>query len=56
MNNDIVAYSQCEACDEQRLFLDPASCARCLSGQEPVEIDEEEEEENELAESFLSSA
>ena len=44
MGTDIVVYSQCEKCDEQGMFLDPANCARCLSGHEPAEIDEEENE------------
>jgi len=39
-----VVNSQCAACDEQTLFLDPEKCARCLSGYEPVEIEEEKDE------------
>lgn len=51
MDSDIVAYSQCEKCDEQGLFLDPENCALCLAGREPVEI---YQEENELPESVSS--
>jgi hypothetical protein len=50
MDTDMVACNQCEACEEQGMFLDPANCARCLSGQKPIESDDEEDE---LSESLL---
>ena len=53
MDTDIVVYSQCAECEEPGLFVDPANCVRCLSGREPVEIDQEE---NELQPLFLLAA
>jgi hypothetical protein len=50
MDSDMVAYSQCEACGEQRMFLDPQSCAHCLSGEKLVESDDEDDE---LSQSLL---
>ena len=44
MDMDIVLYSQCAECEKQGLFLDPASCARCLSGFEPIENDDKDDE------------
>jgi hypothetical protein len=46
-----VAYSRCADCDEQGLFMDGTTCARCLGlGYVPVEdvdyLEEEEEEQD----------
>ena len=47
MDTDIIVYSQCAECDEPGLYLDPANCARCLSGHEPAENDQDEKETSE---------
>lgn len=49
MDMNIVVYSQCAECEKQGQFLDPASCARCLSGYEPNESDDKDDE---VSESF----
>ncbi len=51
MDMNIVVYSQCAECEKQGQFLDPASCARCLSGYEPNESDDKDDE---VSESFSS--
>jgi hypothetical protein len=44
--NKIAAYSRCNECDEQGLFMDGITCARCLGlGYIPAESDVPEEEE-----------
>jgi hypothetical protein len=45
MDMDIVVYSQCAECEKQGLFLDPTSCAHCLSGYEPIESDDKKDDE-----------
>jgi hypothetical protein len=44
MDTNIVVYSQCGECEEPGLFLDPGRCARCLSGYEPIERDDKDDE------------
>jgi hypothetical protein len=44
MDMNIVVYSQCAECEKQGQFLDPASCARCFSGYEPIESDDEDDD------------
>jgi hypothetical protein len=44
MDTNIVVYSQCAECEEPGLFLDPGRCARCLSGYEPIESDDKDDD------------
>ena len=50
MDTNIVVYSQCAECEKQGQFLDPGSCARCLSGYEPIESDDKNDD---VSQSFL---
>ena len=44
-----IAYSRCADCDEQGLFMDGTTCARCLGlGYVPVEEDDFDEEEEDV--------
>ena len=49
MDTNIVVYSQCAVCEEPGLFIDPANCAHCLSGYEPIESDDKDDD---VSESF----
>ena len=49
MDTNIVVYSQCAECEEPGLFIDPARCARCLSGYEPNESNDKDDH---VSESF----
>jgi len=51
MDKDLVVCSQCAACQEQRFFPEPEECARCLSG-----FEEAEKEEDEKRQAFLKKA
>ena len=50
MDTDIVVYSQCAECEEPGLFIDPGRCARCLSGYEPIESDDKDDD---ISQTFL---
>ncbi len=47
-----IAYSRCADCDEQGLFMDGTTCARCL-GLGYVPVDEDDYEDQELDELFI---
>ena len=49
MDNDTIAYGLCSVCNEENLFRDGDTCARCLSLlSEPIESEPESDDSDSL--------